>query len=95
MFNEKTQTGWGAFTAIWVVSSLTFMLWLFANIVFGTIIGAFTGWLLSHCLLGQWIADGLNASGIKAGIGELHIIGAAAGFLSGFLKFSFSPSRRK
>lgn len=94
MFNEKTQTGWGALAAIWVVSS-PFMLWLFGNIVFGTIIGAFTGWLFSQFLLGQWIADGLNASGIKASIVELHKIGAAAGFLSGFLKFSFSPSRRK
>ena len=37
----------------------------------------------------------LNATGIKVGIGELHKIGAAAGFLSGFLKFSFSPSRGK
>jgi hypothetical protein len=95
MFDNRTQKGWDDFVAIWVVSLLTFMLWLFANIVLGVVIGAIAGWMLSHSLLGQWITDGLNVGGIKTNIGELYKIGAAAGFLSGFLKFSFSPWKRK
>ena len=95
MFNVKTESGWDDFVTVWVVSSFTFMLWLLANIVLGVVIGAFAGWMFSHSLLGRWIADGLNATGIKVGIGELHKIGAAAGFLTGFLKFSFSTARRK
>lgn len=93
MVNERTQTGWGAFVAVWILSSLTFTFWLFTNIVFGVIIGALTGWLLSFIFLGQWIIDGLSALGLKTHIGELHNIAAAAGFLSGFMKFSFGPAR--
>jgi hypothetical protein len=94
MLNGRNQTWWGAFAVIWGFGSLTFMLWLFANIVLGVIVGAFAGWLVSHSLLGHWIADGLGASGITTSTGELHKIGATVGFLSGFLKFSVSPPRR-
>lgn len=83
------HNGWAAIIGGWVITSLIFIGTLFINAVLGTIVGAFTGWLLSLTFLGNWITAGLNMANIKVQSGELFKIGAAAGFLLGFLKYSF------
>ncbi|MBU4374504.1 MAG: hypothetical protein KJ714_08745 [Euryarchaeota archaeon] len=90
--NPHYKNGLIAVISAWTMISLSFMFFLFINIIMGVIIGAFTGWLLSFTFLGTWIADGLNISGIKTTPDMLHKIGAAVGFVSGFLKFSISRS---
>jgi len=84
------QTGWMELIGVWVITSLIFMATLMINAILGVFAGAFIGWLLSLTFLGNWIAAGLNMMNIKIQSGELFKIGAAVGFLSGFLKYSFS-----
>jgi hypothetical protein len=58
--------------------------------VLATFVGVVIGWLFSFLFIGNWIAEGLNAFGVLVIPDSLYKIGAAAGFLSGFLKYSFS-----
>jgi hypothetical protein len=84
------QTGWMELIGVWVITSLIFMATLMINAILGVFVGAFTGFLLSLTFLGDWITAGLNILNIKIQSSELFKIGAAVGFLSGFLKYSFS-----
>jgi len=58
---------------------------IFFAVIFGTAIGALTGWILSLIFLGDWIIDGFKVFGFNAQ-GKLVVIGAMLGFLSGFIK---------
>ena len=64
---------------------------LFVAVVLGTILGAFTGWILSLTFLGDWIISGFKAFGVNSE-GKLVVIGAMLGFLSGFFKSSIYKS---
>ncbi len=86
--------GWIALTGTWLITCLIFIFWLFTNIFLGTLVGAFTAWLLSFTFMGDWITAGLNSINIKAVTGDLYNIGAAAGFASGFFKFSFTTAKK-
>ncbi len=87
------QNSWVEIIGTWFMTFVLFFVTLFINVILSTIIGAFSGWLLSWIFLGDWIAKGLNAVRVEVKSSELYIIGAAAGFLSGFLKYSFSIKR--
>lgn len=87
------QTSWLEIIGTWAITFVLFSVTLFINVILSVVIGAFSGWLLSWTFLGDWIAKGLNAIGVEVKSSELYIIGAAAGFLSGFLKYSFSFKR--
>jgi hypothetical protein len=74
-----------------MIMSGIFAFWLFTNAVLGVIAGAFLGWIFSFTLLGRWIIEGLRAFGFRVSAGNLPQIGAAAGFLSSFFKYSIKP----
>lgn len=60
---------------------------LFVAIIFGTAFGALTGYLLSLTILGDWIISGFKMFGFNIS-GNLTVVGAMLGFLSGFFKTS-------
>ena len=61
---------------------------LFVNVLIGVIVGIVLGWVLSWTFLGTWIVGGLKAFRLDLQAGNLYQIGAAAGFLSSFFKYS-------
>lgn len=90
----RTQyEGWGAVFFAWIITSGIFVFWLFSNILLGVIVGTILGWVFSLIFLGRWVVAGLRAFRLDVAAGNLYQIGAAAGFLSSFFKFSIkSPS---
>ncbi|MDA8089304.1 MAG: hypothetical protein M0Z61_03645 [Nitrospiraceae bacterium] len=89
----RTNTGWGAILFMWIIMSGLFAFWLLSNVILGVIAGGVLGWLFSLMFLGRWIVEGLRAFRLNMPIDNLYQVGAAAGFLSGFFKFSIkSPS---
>ncbi|MDA8090113.1 MAG: hypothetical protein M0Z61_07815 [Nitrospiraceae bacterium] len=85
----RTQyEGWGAVLFMWVIMSGIFAVMLFANVVLGVITGAFLGWLFSLTFIGRWIIQGFRVFKLDLSTGNLSNIGAAAGFLSSFFKYS-------
>ena len=80
--------GWGALLLMWVIMSGLFVFLLCSNMVLGVIMGAFLGWIFSLTFLGRWIIEGFRAFRFDLSAGNLAQIGAAAGFLSSFFKFS-------
>lgn len=75
------------------VSFILFTVILFINVALATFVGIAVGWLFSLIFIGDWINEGLKALGVSIIPGSLYKIGAVAGFLSGFLKYSFSFKR--
>ena len=90
----RTQyEGWGAIFFAWIIMSGIFVFWLFSNILLGVIMGAILGWVFSLTFLGRWVVEGLRAFRFDVSAGNLYQIGAAAGFLFSFFKFSIkAPS---
>ncbi len=86
--------GWIALIGVWLMTTLIFIFWLFTNIFLGTLVGSLTAWVLSLTFLGDWITAGLNNINITTVTGDLYKIGAAAGFISGFFKFSFTTAKK-
>lgn len=84
---------WSEIIGPWVVTFLVFTVILFINIVLATLVGIAVGCLFSLMFIGDWINEGLKATGVSITHGSLYKIGAVAGFLSGFLKYSFSFKR--
>ncbi len=84
------RQGWPEIIGPWVATFVFFAVALFVNIVLTVFIGVAIGWLFSLTFIGDWINDGLKAIGVSIVPGGLYKIGAVAGFLSGFLKYSFS-----
>lgn len=85
----RTQyEGWGALLFVWVMMSGIFAFWLFSNVVLGVVTGAFLGWLFSLTFIGRWIIEGFRAFRLDLPAGSLSHIGATAGFLSSFFKYS-------
>ena len=85
----RTQyQGWGTLFFAWGIMSGIFVFWLASNVVLGVTIGAALGWVFSLTFLGRWIIEGLKAFRLDLSDGKLYQIGAAAGFISSFFKFS-------
>ncbi|MFA5073950.1 MAG: hypothetical protein WC539_08675 [Nitrospirota bacterium] len=83
----KTETSWRGIVGIWFTTLSVYTTFLFTNIIFGVIVGAFTSWLLSITFIGAWVVDGLKILGVAVENESLYKLGAAAGFFAGFLKF--------
>ena len=62
---------------------------IFVSVLLGTACGALTGYILSMVFLGDWIVQGFKIFEINAS-GNLVVIGALFGFMSGFFKTSVS-----
>jgi len=60
---------------------------IFFFAIFGALIGAFSGWLVSMApYLGNWVVEGFRMFGVQNP--NLVPIGAALGFVAGFFKQS-------
>ncbi|VVB57482.1 Uncharacterised protein [uncultured archaeon] len=72
-----------AITGVFAVLVGILAIFLFA--IFGALIGAITGWLVSIApVLGPLVADGFRSFGVTNP--DLVAIGAALGFVAGFFK---------
>ena len=85
---RTSYVGWGAVIFFWTMASVFLTITLFANAILGVTMGAFLGWLFSLTFLGRWIVQGLGIFRLQIHPADLYQIGAAAGFISSFFKFS-------
>jgi hypothetical protein len=65
--------------------ALIVMGYLFLYALLGTLIGAFSGWILSLTPLGPMVEEGLTLLGVQAK-GKITVIGAMLGFIAGFFR---------
>jgi len=65
----------------------------FAGAVFYTAIGAFIGWVVSLTPLGILVEEGLRIFNIEVS-GKLPHLGAALGFITGFLKGTITIKKK-
>lgn len=77
---------------IGIVVAIVAAIFLFFNIIISTAFGALTGYVLSLIFLGDWIIQGFQIFGIDAS-GQLVVIGALFGFMSGFFKSSTTVNK--
>ncbi len=84
--------GIGAVAAIaGVVAVLIGIIAIFLFAIFGALVGAVTGWILSFTpILGALVLQGFMSFGVQNP--NLMAIGAALGFVAGFFKSSGSRS---
>lgn len=80
--NFKTVLLWAGFGVLGIFL-------LFFACIFGALVGAFSGWLLSLTPLGGMVVAGFGFFGVK--VDSIVSLGAAIGFVSGF--FSHYSSR--
>ncbi len=92
-FFMDPRQGWPEMVGPWAVTFILFAVALFVNVVLSVFVGIAMGWLFSLIFIGSWISDGLKAFGVSTVPGSLYKLGAVAGFLSGFFKYSFSFKR--
>ena len=71
--------------AVYVGVVVLFMVLIFVMALVGTAIGAFVGWVVSLTPLGKLVVSGLMIFGFDAS-GKLVALGAALGFVTGFIK---------
>ena len=60
--------------------------------ILGVLLGAFSGWIVS-ILAPVWVPTGMAFIGIKIVASDLVALGAALGFLGGFIRSSCSSSK--
>ncbi len=84
------RQGWPEIVSPWMMTFIFFAVALSVNVMLSTFVGIAMGWLFSLTFIGSWISDGLKAFGVAIVPGSLYTIGAVAGFLSGFFKYSVS-----
>ncbi|MGD0884323.1 MAG: hypothetical protein ABSA46_05500 [Thermodesulfovibrionales bacterium] len=90
----NNSQSWLEIIGPWIVIFIVFTATLFVNVILATFVGIAIGWLFSLFFIGDWINEVLRAFGVSIIPGSLYKIGAVAGFLSGFFKYSFSFKRR-
>ena len=74
-----------------IVAVLVGIVAIFLFAIFGALVGAVTGWIVSLTpYLGTWVREGFAAFGVQNP--NLLAIGAALGFVAGFFKSSASHS---
>lgn len=70
------------------------ILLIFISPIIGVLIGAFSGWIVGM-LAPVWVPTGLALLGIKVTADQLVVLGAALGFLGGFLRVARPSNKGK
>ena len=72
-----------------IVAVLVGIVAIFLFAIFGALVGAITGWIVSMApIIGPLVTDGFRSFGVSSP--SLPAIGAALGFVAGFFKSSGS-----
>ena len=75
-----------------IVVAILGIIAIFFFAIFGALIGAFSGWMVSLApYLGGWVVEGFRSFGVQNP--NLVCIGAALGFVAGFFKSSNSGQK--
>jgi len=76
-----------------VILGALVVLAVFVWVILGTLVGAFTGWILMLVGVAPWVYDGFAQFGFH--LTCLWQVGAAFGFLGGFVKASLECKEHK